>query len=322
MLVAATSVRRRDNLVTQLLSQAPPMYPVPPADLSAPHIWSMAFTIICVVFWLLALAWVVRLALRGERLGLVFLVGGLCMGLLEPYLDYLGLLWFASDNVAVTVNLFARHIPLYVVLGYSFFFGLQAYVIYRAILLGKGAKFFVYAYAVSWIFDAALQITGAQLGLYKYYGQHPFLFFGAPAWWYTIDATLQLTAGLVFFLVRHRLVGWGQLIVIPMLPGLYAALNGALGWPTFTALNSNFNAALNGNGSTALLYVGGLTTVALTVLLLWLVIGEIGRAQRRAGIDADRRVTLREVLLAKVGIGLGDPAGPGSGRRLDQPVRG
>lgn len=304
-----------------ILSQAPPMYPVPPADLSAPFAWSLAFTVICAVFWLLALTWVVRLALRGEKLGLVFLLGGLCMGLLEPYLDYLGLLWFASDNVAVTVNLFQRHIPLYVVLGYSFFFGLQAYVIYRAIVLGKGAKFFLYAYGLSWLFDAALQITGAQLGLYKYYGQQPFLFFGAPAWWYTIDATLQLTAGLVFFLLRHRLVGWGQLIVIPMLPGIYAGLNGALGWPTFTALNSNFDPELNGNGSTALVYLGGLVTIVLTGLLVWLLITEIGRAQRRAGIDVNRNVTLREVLLAKIGIGLDDPATVDSKDFLSQPVR-
>lgn len=304
-----------------ILSQAPPMYPVPPADLSAPFAWSLAFTVICAVFWLLALTWVVRLALRGEKLGLVFLLGGLCMGLLEPYLDYLGLLWFASDNVAITVNLFQRHIPLYVVLGYSFFFGLQAYVIYRAIVLGKGAKFFLYAYGLSWLFDAALQITGAQLGLYKYYGQQPFLFFGAPAWWYTIDATLQLTAGLVFFLLRHRLVGWGQLIVIPMLPGIYAGLNGTLGWPTFTALNSNFDPELNGNGSTALVYLGGLVTIVLTGLLVWLLITEIGRAQRRAGIDVNRNVTLREVLLAKIGIGLDDPAAVTSKDFLSQPVR-
>ena len=309
--------------MTQLLGQAPPMYPVPPADISAPHVWSMAFTVICLTFWVLALIWVVRLAFRGDKLGLVFLAGGLCMGLLEPYLDYLGLLWFASDNVAVTVNLFARHIPLYVVLGYSFFFGLQAYVIYRAIMLGKGAKFFVYAYALSWTFDAALQITGAQFGLYKYYGQQPFLLFGAPAWWYTIDATLQLTAGFVFFLLRHRLVGWGQLIVIPILPGLYAALNGALGWPTFTALNSNFDSELNGNGSLALVYVGGTATVVLSLGLAWLLISEIGRAQRRAGIDVNATVTMREVLLAKIGVGIGisHAAGNTAASPAVQPIR-
>lgn len=308
--------------MTELLAQASPMYPVPPAELSAPHLWSLTFTIICLGFWLVAVTWVVRLALRREKLGLVFLLGGLCMSLLEPYLDYLGLLWFAQDNVAITINMFARHVPLYVVLGYSFFFGLQAYVIYRAILLGKGTRFFLYAYGLAWLFDGALQITGAQLGLYKYYGNQPFLFFGAPAWWYTIDASLQLVAGLVFFLLRHRLVGWGQLLVIPMLPALYAGLNGALGWPTFTALNSNFTADVNGNGSTVLVYVGGMTTIALTALLVWLVISEIGRAQRRAGIDVNHHVTLREVLLAKAGIGLSDAAEVDRGHRTGQPVRG
>jgi hypothetical protein len=308
-------------MIQTLLSQAPPSYPVPPADLSAPHAWSMAFTAICVVFWSLAFIWVLRLALRGDKLGLVFLMGGLCMGLLEPYLDYLGLLWFASDNVAVTVNLFQRHIPLYVVLGYSFFFGLQAYVIYRAILLGKGTRFFVYAYALSWLFDAALQITGAQFGLYRYYGQQPFLFFGAPAWWYTIDGSLQLVAGLVLFLLRHRLVGWGQLIVIPLLPALYAGLNGGLGWPTFICLNSNYSAQVNGNGSTPLVYLGGVATIALTAFLVWLVIAEIGRAQRNAGIDLDRQVTLREVVLAKVGIGLGDPVPAPARQYLSQTAR-
>ncbi|BBY62661.1 hypothetical protein MHEL_09040 [Mycolicibacterium helvum] len=284
------------------LAQAPPMYPVPPADLSAPHSWSLLFTVVCIGFFLAALTWAIRLAMRGEMLGVVFLVGGLCMGLLEPYLDYLGLLWFAQDNVAVAVNLFGRHIPLYVVLGYSFFFGLQAYIIYRAIHVGKGPRFFLYAFALSWVFDAALQISGAQLGLYQYYGQQPFLFLGAPMWWYTIDATLQLTAGLIFFLLRDRLVGWGQLLVIPMLPGLYAGLNGALGWPVFTALNSNFTPAVNGNGSWPLVYLGGVATVVLAGLLVWLVLGEISRAQRRAGIEIDRDATLRDVFLTKIGV--------------------
>ncbi|ORA11422.1 hypothetical protein [Mycobacterium arosiense] len=280
---------------------------------------SLAFTVICVTFWVLSLGWVTRLALRGDPLGIVFLLGGLCMGMLEPYLDYLGLLWFADDNVAITVNLFARHIPLYVVLGYSFFFGLQAYIIFRAIQLGKGTRFFVYAYAISWVFDAALQITGAQFGLYRYYGHQPFLIFGAPAWWYTIDGSLQLASGLVFFLVRHRLRGWGRLLVIPMLPAMYAGLNGALGWPVFTALNSNYKAEVNGNGSTAAVYLGGVATIALTALVVWLVVAEIKGAQQRAGIRLDRNVAVGEVFLAKVGIGL-HPDQPSSDRGAYRPV--
>ena len=59
--------------------------------------------------------------------------------------------------------------------------------------------------------------------------------------------------------------------------------------------------------SAALVYLGGAATLALTGLLVWLVITEIGRAQHRAGIDVTGHVTLHEVLMAKIGIGLEDP---------------
>jgi hypothetical protein len=285
--------------------QMPPTYPMPPAELTANHGASLAFTLICVAFMAVAVSWVIRMAMRGEPLGVFFLIGGLFMGLLEAYLDYNGLLWFAADNVAIALNLFGRHVPLYVVLGYAFFFGLQSYVIYRGILLGKDSKFFLYAYAVSWFFDLSLQATGSAFGLYRYYGNQPFLIAGVPAWWFTIDATLQLLAGFVFFGLRHRLVRWGRLLVIPLLPMLYAGLNGAMGWPVFTALNSNYNAEINGNGSTALVYLGGSVTICLCAFLVWLLITEIGKAQRRAGIEIDPNATFAEVFLAKIGTGVG-----------------
>lgn len=294
--------------MTGLATQMPPLYPLPPADLSANHGASLAFTLICVAFMVAAVVWVTRLALRGETLGIYFLVGGLFMGVLEPYLDYLGLLWFADDNVAVALNLFGRHVPLYVVLGYAFFFGLQSYVIYRAILMGKGTRFFLYAYATSWVFDLALQAMGSAFGLYRYYGNQPFLIAGVPAWWFTIDATLQLLAGFVFFGLRDRISGWGRLLIIPLLPMLYAGLNGAAGWPTFTAVNSNYDAEVNGNGSTILVYLGGSLTVAVCALLVWLLVTQIAKAQQGAGIAINSDVTLAETIFAKVGGDVSPPA--------------
>ena len=37
------------------LGETAPTYPVPPSYLSAPHAWSMTFTVVCLGFWLLAL---------------------------------------------------------------------------------------------------------------------------------------------------------------------------------------------------------------------------------------------------------------------------
>jgi len=264
-----------------------PQYPSPPAELAASRPMSTAFLVICSIFMIAAVGYVTRRALRGDSLGVVFLLAGLLMGTLEPYLDYLGLLWFADNNVAVAIDVFGRHIPLYVVLGYSFFFGLQAYFLYRAILAGRGAKFFVAAYALSWVFDLALQATGRAFGLYQYYGHQPFMIFGTPAWWFSIDALTPAVTALLAFALRERLRGWGQAILVPLAPAVYAAVNGATGVPVFTALNSNFDPRVNGNPSSVLVWLGGSLTIALCLFFLWLTIAEIGKTQSRAGIATE-----------------------------------
>jgi hypothetical protein len=295
-------------MMADLVLAAGPQYPIPPADLSASQPMSVAFLVICSIFMVAAVGYVVWRAIHGDVLGVYFLAAGLLMGTLEPGLDYLGLLWFAQDNVAIAINMFGRHIPLYVVMGYSFFFGLQAYFMYLAITVGKSARFFVYAYAVSWVFDLMLQATGSTFGLYKYYGNQPYMILGAPAWWFSIDAVMPILTALIVFALRDRLRGWGKLILIPLVPAMYAALNGAAGVPVFAALNSNFDASRNGNGSDLLVWLGGTLTIALCVFFLWLVIGEIGNAQRRAGIPIVESVSLVDVLQAKAGMGLGEPS--------------
>lgn len=256
---------------------ADPRYPVPPADLSADHGLSMLFTCICVAFFAAMVGYAIRQAFRRDALLLACVAGGLAMGILEPMLDYLGLLWFADDNVAIANTLFERHIPLYVILGYAFFFGFQAYVVYRAILAGKPTSFFIAWFAATWVFDMALQVTGAQLDLYSYYGNQPYLIGGAPAWWFTIDACFDLFAGLAFYVLRHRLRGWGMLWVVPLLPCIYAGLNGALGWPVFSAMNTNFDPAVNGNGSELAVWAGGTGTIVLALLAAATAINLIGR---------------------------------------------
>jgi hypothetical protein len=75
----------------------------------------------------------------------------------------------------------------------------------------------------------------------------------------------------------------------------------------FAALNSNFDATRNGNASDPLVWLGGTGTIALCLFFLWLVIGEIGRAQRHAGIEVDTSATLLDVLKSKAGVGLSEP---------------
>jgi hypothetical protein len=260
-----------------LFATADPRYPVPPVGLSADHTMSVLFTCICVAFFAAMVVVAIRQAVRKDALLLACVAGGLLAGILEPMLDSLGLLWFADDNVAIANRLFERCVPLYVILGYAFFFGAQAYIVYRAILAGKSTTFFVACYAASWLFDAVLQISGAQMDLYHYYGNQPLLLGGAPMWWFTIDAGFALLAGLVFYALRHTMRGWGVLLAIPLIPCIYAGINGAVGWPVFLALQTNFDPAVNGNGSDLAVLAGGLGTIALALMVAVFAIGLIGR---------------------------------------------
>ena len=187
-----------------------PAVPIPPTDLSAPHDASVVFLVICSVIMAVAVVYVARRALRGDWMGVLFLAGGLLAGVLEPMLDYLGLLWFAADNVAIAVETFHRHVPLYVVMGYAFYFGGSSYIAYRAMLAGRGTTWFWGFFAFDWLADLALQATGQALGLYEYYGPQPLLIFDVPAWWFTIDASLPVLCGGAVFLMRHHLNGLAQ----------------------------------------------------------------------------------------------------------------
>ncbi|WP_041254170.1 hypothetical protein [Frankia sp. EAN1pec] len=284
---------------------------MPPVDLSAPAGLSWAFTIVCLTFLLAALVYVGWLARRGESMGIVMLVGGLLASSFEVFADYVGLLWFADDNVAITINLMGRHVPLYVVVGYVFFFGLQAYIDFRAISLGLSAKYFVYSFGFAWLFDFGLQATGATFDLYHYYGNNPFRVFGAPVWWFTIDGIAPMLIALLLFVLRYRLTGWGRLLPIFVVPATYAGWNGATGLPIFVALNSNYDTAVNGNGSTSLVWLGGCLTIGVCLLFGWIALDEIRRAQVSAGIPIRREFSLRDLLFAPLPGGVGAPRASG-----------
>jgi lipoprotein signal peptidase len=248
-----------------------PSVPVPPTDLSAPHDASVVFLVICSVIMVIAVAYVARRAMRGDWMGVLFLAGGLLAGVLEPMLDYLGLLWFAADNVAIAVETFHRHVPLYVVMGYAFYFGGSSYIAYRAMLAGRGATWFWGFFAIDWVADLALQATGQALGLYQYYGPQPLMIFDVPAWWFTIDASMPVLCAGALFLMRDHLGGWRKLVVIPLVPGMYAALNAGAGWPVFAALNSG--------PSTLVVWLAGIATMVLALLYRQLMLNAVLRNQ-------------------------------------------
>jgi hypothetical protein len=226
---------------------------------------SVFFLILCSAIFVGFLGWCsYRAARLRQPAALAILGGGLVATLIEPMLDNLGLLWFARDNVGIAFHLFDRYMPVYVVLGYGFFFGGQAFLAYDGLRKGKPARFLWTLYAAAWVFDLAIESVGHRAGLYRYYGHQPFNLWGVPLWWMFLNPALPVVAGLIFFRLGDRLRGVRSVLAIPLLPIVYGAIYGGAGWPIFMALHSTTNQAV--------LYGAALATDAFALLVVWMSI--------------------------------------------------
>jgi hypothetical protein len=233
-----------------------------------------------VTIFLAALAWAVVRASRGEWIALGVLAGGLVANLIEAELDNLGLLWFARNNHLIVFHSFGRYMPLYVTLGYGFYFGTITYFTLDALRRGRGSRYLWGIYAFGWVFDCALETTGSAVGLYKYYGPQPYNLWGIPLWWMFVNPALPIAAGGLFYVMRDRLAGVRALVAVPLLPMCYGATYGAVAWPIFVALNSHVQGWV--------IWVAGTVTAALSLLYVALIVTGLERYRRAAGVEPGR----------------------------------
>jgi cytochrome c oxidase subunit IV len=250
----------------------------PPVHLSAPSTGSWIFTVLCLAIFVIALGWSVARAARGDWLALACLAGGLIANLIEAELDNLGLLWFARNNHLIVFHSFGRFMPLYVTLGYGFYFGAITYFTLDGLRRGRGARYLWAIYAFGWVFDCALETTGSAVGLYKYYGPQPYNIWSIPLWWMFVNPALPIAAGGLFHVMRRRLAGVRALLVVPLLPMCYGATYGALAWPIFVALNSHVRGWV--------IWIAGTVTPAFCLLYVWLIITGLEWYRRAHGVGS------------------------------------
>jgi hypothetical protein len=75
--------------------------------------------------------------------------------------------------------------------------------------------------------------------------------------------------------MRHHLKSWRALVIIPLIPGMYAGVNAAAGWPIFAALNSG--------PQKWVVWVAGAATIALALLYRQLMLMAVLARQEREG---------------------------------------
>jgi hypothetical protein len=90
------------------------------------------------------------------------------------------------------------------------------------------------------VVDAIIETPGLLAGVYVYYGNQPFDFWGFPFWYAWANSLVRVVAGAVIFKLRDFYgTGWRQLGVIPLVPMVNGVAYAAVCWPLWSVLNTD-----------------------------------------------------------------------------------
>ncbi|MHB8695171.1 MAG: hypothetical protein ACYDHH_28395 [Solirubrobacteraceae bacterium] len=237
------------------------MSPPPvPSQLRMPHGWETVFLVAVTVFSAVALAWAVR-RWRTDRdpVPLVMLLAGTCCAVLEPLVDVLGLCWYPRGQLIQAFQLMGRPIPLYVIFGYTMEFG-GATIVALELLRRRGPSALWQFWAWNMVFMMAFELFAVHTKTYVYYGPQPLRILDWPIWWAPVNGLVAVGSAVAIHALRPR--GRAVLAIVPLVLMVDAGVNGAAGWPVYTALWSDMSQAVR--------QACGLATCGLAAFGVWL----------------------------------------------------
>ncbi len=200
---------------------------------------------------------------HGWVLPLVFAGTALSAIMIEPIYDNTLLYWYPVENSLAFFHGYERTIPWYVPLGYAWFFGGSAYLVWRVIDAGASARriwqlFFATA-AVDWL---AVSIC-EWLELSAFYGNQPYHIFGSPIWFSFCDATGGFVLGAALAKFVPYLDGARRLWLLILPSFTYASTLGSTTAPVSLALNSAW--------STPMTWAAGTATMAMCLIAIHVI---------------------------------------------------
>ncbi|MUL47417.1 hypothetical protein FZI85_12740 [Mycobacterium sp. CBMA293] len=184
----------------------------------------------------------------------------------EPAGDIILATWYPADTPAIAATILGRHIPWFVVIGYTAGIPTACYVGYRMIIAGMAVKRILLALAVISLSEGVIEMTAVHFGFMSYYGNHA-LVFGVPLSTLVQNAGMFVLIGVALAGLVPRLRGWTW-VAIPFVPPMvFMAYVVACTMPSFYAIHGQFapipfwiaaavSTALNGGVAVAALYTG------------------------------------------------------------------
>lgn len=213
---------------------------------------------------LCALIWSVLAGLRGRSaLPPLALLGGLIAVLMAPFWNINLQFVLATNTEPVVFSAFGRPIPLYLAFAYSAFLGWGSYLGYRLIKEGATRGQLLALAAAFFVADGVIEMAGAQVGLWIYYGYPVWSPFGWPIYVGVMNAAVPLLGGWLLVVLDRRLRGLVKGVAVLAIPAAYGGVYVAAGWPTWVASNAAV-------GPVTLWLAGG-ATILISAGVCWLV---------------------------------------------------
>ena len=241
----------------------------PNRDLIMPHGWDMGFLIFAgSVMSLFVLYGLWLLAAKREPLLLMVLIGGMLGEMLEPICNVLGMAYHPEHGQMVGFVTLGRHIPLWLVLCYPWYFGAFAYRIISWDARGElTATRFWATLGVAAFFCFAIEIGPVQGVLWDYFGEQPLTFFakpgvthGMPLMWYIVNPTSVVATAAFLALAMRNLKGWQRWPVLALMPMSIVGFHTGAFAPVYVTENAGWTASQS-------LLTAGISTLFCVVLL-------------------------------------------------------
>jgi len=237
--------------------------PQPPLDMAVDKTAELGITI--------ALAGIVAVALvfsfidwfrTGRPLVLLLMVSGGAIMVFEPMVDTVGACWFPS-NSWTAFTAWGRPLPVWLCLAYFFYFGIATSVIWKALRSGLTRRQIWLMFCAAMLGDLIFETVLLTMNPYVYYGYQPLLLGKFPLWWMAVNAAIPLVLAALIYRFDSYFRGWRTLLVIPLALTTSAAVNAAVGWPSWLVINTDVGWVLT--------QVGGLATFAAACAVVNLV---------------------------------------------------
>jgi hypothetical protein len=243
------------------------MIPLPPVehplDTTGQTLLTIATSVVALGFVLLT----VRLCRRRHMWAPAWLMasGVLCL-VLEPVYDDQFHIWFYDrGEMWGTYSAYGMTQPVWVPITYAWCYGGLALLVWRRVVDGCTRAALLRMTGMLWAIFTVFELVGINLGVYTYFGEHPFRVFGLPIWVEIPNTVLTVVAAVAFARLEPVLRGAGRASLLAVVPAAFAMLSFGAAFPTLVVISEV-------DRSTPLVYGATVLSLALAVAMLHLAV--------------------------------------------------